>query len=577
MASLPVPSGGDDPVREARLHDVIAAYLEALEAGSPPDRGELLRREPELAAELADFFANRDHLARFASPGIIRFPSAKEPPSDAVPGDRIAYFGDYELLDVIAQGGMGVVYRARQVSLNRILALKMVRAGRLATPDDLFRFRLEAEAAAHLDHPHIVPIYEVGEHEGHHYFSMKLIDGGNLATQASRFRADPRASARLVATVARAVHYAHRRGILHRDLKPANILLSGAKDDPPDRLIPHVTDFGLAKRVETGDAGVTSSGSIVGTPCYMAPEQAEGRREAITTAVDVHALGAILYELLVGVPPFRSDSVLETLRQVREQEPTRPRSINRRIPRDLETIVLKCLEKSPLARYPSAEALADDLDRWLAGLPIQARPASGFERVAKWARRRPTAAALLVVAGVAVMSTALAVRGLISAARLQSEVDRAGLALESESTQGPAGRGRARHDGERLLLQAVDRRRTGVGAERPGPGRPPARSLPGRAPRLGVAPPAAAVPFRAPDPPGTQRVPLRRLVQAGRDRGCLRRGAEGIRALGIPVAFGPGEAADPRPRRHGLWPGLRPGGDADGQRRGRAAWSRSGT
>jgi WD40 repeat protein/tRNA A-37 threonylcarbamoyl transferase component Bud32 len=434
MASLPAPSSGNDPTREDRLHAILADYLEAVEAGAPPDRAELLRREPELAVELADFFANEDHLARMAWPSIVRFPSAKEFSPVPSPVDRIGYFGDYELLDVLAQGGMGVVYRARQVSLNRILALKMVRAGRLAAPDDLVRFRLEAEAIAHLDHPHIVPIYEVGEHEGHHYFSMKLIDGDNLARLASRFRSDPRAAARLVATVARAVHYAHRRGILHRDLKPANILLSGGHEEPADRLVPHVTDFGLAKRVEEADVpGVTSSGSIVGTPCYMAPEQAAGRREAITTAVDVHALGAILYELLVGVPPFRAESVLETLRQVREEEPARPRSSDRRVPRDLETIVLKCLEKSPLRRYPSAEALAEDLDRWLDGLPIVARPASGLERLTKWARRRPTAAALLVVAGLAILSTGVAIRGLASAGRLQGEVERTSRALDSES------------------------------------------------------------------------------------------------------------------------------------------------
>jgi len=329
---------------------------------------------------------------------------------------------------------MGIVYSARQVSLNRILALKMVRAGRHASPDDLMRFRLEAAAAAHLDHPRIVPIYEVGEHEGHHYFSMKLINGGNLAVQTQRFHGELRAAARLMATVARAVHYAHQRGILHRDLKPANILLSGSPEDPSDRLSPMVTDFGLAKRVEAPDSGgLTSSGSILGTPSYMAPEQAEGRRESITTAVDIHALGAIFYELLAGRPPFRGDSVLEILRQVREEEPAQPRSINPLVPRDLETIILKCLEKSPQRRYHSAEALAADIDRWLANMPIQARPASPLERLVKWARRRPAAAALIALAGFSALATVLAIRGHVAAAKLQFDIARTGLALDHET------------------------------------------------------------------------------------------------------------------------------------------------
>ena len=328
---------------------------------------------------------------------------------------------------------MGVVYKARQVSLDRVLALKMVRAGRFATPDDLQRFRLEAAAAAHLDHPHIVPIHEVGEHDGHHYFSMKLVNGGNLAAQVERYGENPRAAARLVATVARAVHYAHQRGILHRDLKPANILLGGGSGSPLEDFVPIVSDFGLAKRVEGhGGADLTQSGSIVGTPNYMAPEQAEGRREAVTTAADVHALGAILFELLAGRPPFRADTMLETLRMVREQEPERPSTLNPRIDRDLETIVLKCLEKPPLRRYRSAEALAEDLERWLAGLPIRARAATLTDRAIKWVRRRPAAAAFLLAAGVAVLATALAVRGLFSTARLQSDVAAKGHALLAE-------------------------------------------------------------------------------------------------------------------------------------------------
>ncbi|MFO0891592.1 MAG: serine/threonine-protein kinase [Isosphaeraceae bacterium] len=454
MASLPArePRPESDP--EARLHEIIAAYLEAREAGAEPDRRAILDREPELAAELTSFFVNQDRLERLAGGFLTRGVADRSGGPEAIlpyPGVRaeetcadvradadeaesaglpalsspVRYFGDYELLEEIARGGMGVVYKARQVSLNRTLALKMVRAGRLASAEDLVRFRLEAEAAAHLDHPGIVPIYEVGEHEGHHYFSMKLIEGGNLAGRVDRFRPDPRAAARLVALVARAVHYAHQRGILHRDLKPANILLAGGPDEPLDRLTPVVTDFGLAKRVEAADdAGPTSTTSIVGTPCYMAPEQAEGRREAVTTAVDLHALGAILYELLAGHPPFRGSTVLETLRQVREEDPTRPRSIDPRIPRDLETIVLKCLEKRPSGRYATAQGLADDLDRWLAGLPVLARPATPAERLVKWARRRPAVAGLIALGGFSVLATVLAVRGHVSARGLESDVAR---------------------------------------------------------------------------------------------------------------------------------------------------------
>jgi eukaryotic-like serine/threonine-protein kinase len=450
--------------RDGRLGDVIAAYLEAVEAGDSVDRAALTAADPDLAAELALFFANQDHVARLTAPlrdrtteekwqreglspcdlglqgaaATVPFPGLAavwEHESDRTAGrgqtggpdsdqggssqSRVSYFGDYELIEVIAQGGMGVVYKARQVSLNRLLALKMVRAGRFASSDDLQRFRLEAEAAAHLDHPNIVPIYEVGEHEGHHYFSMKLVDGDNLAAQVVRFRDDPRATARLTATVARAVHYAHQRGILHRDLKPANILLSGRFDSPLERLVPLVTDFGLAKRFEGPGASLTQSGSIVGTPSYMAPEQAEGRRESVTIAADIHALGAILFELLTGRPPFRAETMLETLRLVREQDPEHPGAINPKVDRDLETIVLKCLEKHPLKRYHSAEALAEDLDRWLADLPIRARPATLLHRAVKSVRRRPAAAGLILAAGVAVLATAAAIRGYIRTAELR--------------------------------------------------------------------------------------------------------------------------------------------------------------
>jgi eukaryotic-like serine/threonine-protein kinase len=300
----------------------------------------------------------------------------------------IPYFGDYQLLGEIARGGMGVVYRARQVSLNRTVALKLILSSQLATDTDVKRFHGEAEAAANLDHPNIVPIYEVGAYHGQHYFSMKLIDGESLSHQIDELIKKPRNAAKLLFTVARAVHRAHQRGIIHRDLKPSNILID--RDGQP-----HVTDFGLAKRVEAdSDSRLTQSGAIMGTPSYMPPEQAAGRIRQLTTAVDVYSLGAILYELLTGRPPFQAESVMDTLRQVLDQEPRRPRLVNPHADRDLETIAMKCLEKDPARRYGSAEALAEDLERWLNHEPIRARPASPPERLAKWVKRRPAIAAL---------------------------------------------------------------------------------------------------------------------------------------------------------------------------------------
>jgi tetratricopeptide (TPR) repeat protein len=300
------------------------------------------------------------------------------------PGTCIGYFGDYELQKVLGEGGMGIVYKARQLSLNRPVALKMIRAARFASPDEVRRFQNETEAVARLDHPHIVPIFEVGRFEDQHYFSMRLIGGESLDKRLKDFAADPRRAARLVAIAAGAVHHAHQRGILHRDLKPANILVDSEG-------APHDTDFGLAKRVE-GDSELTHSGAIMGTPAYMAPEQASGKRGSVTTSTDVYGLGAILYALLSGRAPFSGATVPETLELVRERPPDPPRKHNSRVPRDLEVICLKCLEKDPRRRYASADALAEDLKRWLAGEPIEARPVGSTARFWMWCRRNPIAA-----------------------------------------------------------------------------------------------------------------------------------------------------------------------------------------
>jgi WD40 repeat protein/tRNA A-37 threonylcarbamoyl transferase component Bud32 len=385
-------------IREQQLQEILVAYLEAVEKGLVPNQNELLARHPEFAAELAEFLNNRAEMDRLA--GSLK-PAGRVPvaPGDAptlapaaAPGigtlGSVPYFGDYELLEEIARGGMGVVFKARQVSLNRIVALKMILARHLATPVDIERFRTEAQAAGNLDHPHIVPIYEVGDCQGQQYYSMKLVDGGNLSQQVQHLVQQPRRAAEIVAAVARAVHHAHQRGILHRDLKPGNVLLDS-------RGTPHVSDFGLAKRV-SADSRLTNTGAIVGTPSYMAPEQARAEK-GITIAADVYSLGAILYELLTGRPPFRAITPMETLFQVIEREPEPPRRVGPEVPRDLETICLKCLHKEPAKRYGSAEALADDLDRWLRGEPITARPTGRVERVALWMKRRPAAAALLAV------------------------------------------------------------------------------------------------------------------------------------------------------------------------------------
>jgi hypothetical protein len=287
---------------------------------------------------------------------------------------------------------MGVVFKARQAGLNRVVALKMLPSGQLASEADVQRFRLEAEAIAHLDHPNIIPVYEIGGQEGLHYFSMKFVEGGNLAQHMARLAGDPRAAVRLLTMLAQAVHYAHQRGIIHRDLKPANILLDADQH-------PYITDFGLAKRT-TGGSGMTQTGAVVGTPSYMAPEQARGEK-TLTTAADVYALGAILYELLTGRPPFHAETPLDTLLQILERDPDRPRAVNPTVDPELEAVCLNCLARDPQQRYASAADLAADLGHWARGEPLSVRPPRLLALVRLWARHNFGAGAWAVVLGLA--------------------------------------------------------------------------------------------------------------------------------------------------------------------------------
>ncbi len=347
--------------------------------------------------------------------------------------------GDYDLLQVLAQGGMGVVYKARQRRLNRLVAVKMILAGQLASRELVQRFYTEAESAARLDHPGIVPIYEVGEIDGRHFFSMGFVEGESLAARIAAAPLPSVEAAALLKKVAEAVEYAHGQGVLHRDLKPANILLDKSGQ-------PKVTDFGLAKRIED-DQQLTQSGQILGTPGYMPPEQAAGQTGHIGPAADVYSLGAVLYAMLTGRPPFQAASILETLKQVIEREPAAPHHLNPAIDRDLETICLKCLQKTPERRYASAAELADDLGRYLRQEPIRARRASHLERAVRWAKRKPAAAALIVVSVFAfsllpiLVSAGASLRAARAAAEMQqTQLDLAAKTAEAREAQLQAAR-----------------------------------------------------------------------------------------------------------------------------------------
>ncbi len=361
----------DKALDDYAVFQALEDYVERLQAGRPPDRETFLHSHPQLARVL-DCLDALDGIAPVTGPFG---PNEDSTIQLSYTADIPREFGDFELLGEIARGGMGVVYKARQLSLNRVVALKMIIAGELAQPSDVERFHTEAQAAAGLHHPNIVSIYDVGQHQGRHYLSMEYVQGESLAQLARHSPLSAKRAARYVKQTAEAVHYAHQHGILHRDLKPSNVLI-----DALDQA--RVMDFGLAKRVE-GDGGLTATGQALGTPPYMPPEQVSAKRNRIGPASDVYGLGATLYELLTGRPPFRGETPWDTLCQVCETAPVPPRLLNPQTPRDLEKICLKCLEKDPQHRYPSAQALADDLGRFLDGDPISIASVNVIDRLTR--------------------------------------------------------------------------------------------------------------------------------------------------------------------------------------------------
>jgi serine/threonine protein kinase len=510
----------DGPDRRPLLADLVHVDLERrLKAGEPARVEEYLARYPELgeAGVVLALLAAEHEQRRRREPGLRaeeydrRFPEYRERlhpylhadadgetlpgpvPSGADEAPALPAIPGYEVLGELGRGGMGIVYRARQVRLNRLVALKMILAGEQAAEADLARFRSEAEAVARLQHPNIVQVYEVGEHHGRPYLALEFCGGGSLEQKLAGTPLPPAEAARLLETLARAVDAAHRADVVHRDLKPANVLLTpnpksearnpkqirnpnegNPKQGRPEvsdlghsdlgfvsdfelrisDFSPKITDFGLAKRLDV--PGRTRTGTVLGTPSYMAPEQAEGRGRAVGPTADVYALGAILYECLTGRPPFKAATPLETILQVIADDPLPPARLNREVPRDLETICLHCLQKEPHKRYARAADLAADLTRFRAGEPIAARPAGPVEGAARWVRRKPALAALAAVSALAAAGLLLTV--VLYNARLQAEYGR--VARERDAAEHARQEAHAARDAAEKALRESEHRLT---------------------------------------------------------------------------------------------------------------------
>jgi hypothetical protein len=440
------------------FNEILAEYESAIDAGRNPDPQVYLERYPEHREELEKFFADQDRIDAMAKPlhsggGVPALPDLALPTvsyrasgsltsQERPASNNLPVISGYEILEELGRGGMGVVYKATDQRLKRLVALKMIGAGGQAAAADLARFRTEAEAIARFQHPNIVQVHEIGEYEGKPFFSLEFCIEGSLSQKTNGIPLPPKDAAQVVETLARAVDYAHQRGVIHRDLKPANVLLQSLSTDTQGRhekdstslcldtsvvqICPKITDFGLAKKLD--ETGQTATGAIMGTPSYMSPEQAGGDTKTVGPAADIYALGAILYECLTGRPPFRGSSHMDVIRQVLSDDPVPPSRLQPKTPRDLETICLKCLQKRPKRRYATAADLADDLRHFLAGEPIRARPVGVLERIWKWAKRKPAAAGFLVML--------LVFLGAASALLINAEVRRQTLLVRQQTLEG---------------------------------------------------------------------------------------------------------------------------------------------